>query len=278
MAGFMPLRRFYVEHIQENQARATISGPEARHITRVLRMGRGDRLVLMDGQGRCFQALIEKTDRYNVTVALEKELPPLPAPRVEIILWLAVIKSRGMDFALQKACELGVACIRPFLSERTVVRLQGDRSLKKVGHWRSIVKEASKQSGRKPPHVDEPLYFRELLKREDSESGVKTILWEQEEGRDLKRLLRSCSPVKRFLGVIGPEGGFEGEEVREAEKVGFVPVSLGGGVLRAETAAITLAAIVQYEWGDLGARDFPRRRYRTWTSQRISTGGPGSTI
>jgi 16S rRNA (uracil1498-N3)-methyltransferase len=262
------VRHFFVEEIVAKDGLCTIRGSEARHMTRVLRMGRGDRFILMDGKGTRFQAIIESAGRREVLVTLEKPLPqPLPSP-VEITLGQALLKYRAMDYVIEKTSELGVHRILPFSSERTVVRLNKERFDNKKQHWREIAHSAAKQSDRKLPVEIGPLSsFEALIGSSRAEDGLKVILWEEEMATDLKGVLRESPPftptlpspsrgrvwegVKKFLGIVGPEGGFSEKEVRAAEEAGFVSVSLGQRVLRAETAAITLVAIVQYEWGDL---------------------------
>ncbi len=258
-------------------------------MTRVLRMGRGDRFILMDGKGARFQAIILSAGRREVLVALEKALPQPPPSPVEITLCQALLKSRAMDYVVEKTSELGVNRIYPFSSERTVVRIHGENSANKRRRWREIAQGATKQSNKSSPAEIGPLSsFGELLAKCRQENALKVILWEEEGARDLKGLLKASPPftptpvlstgqalpspsrgrdrparhrsrsgeaggegVKKFIGIVGPEGGFSQEEVRAAKDAGFTSVSLGQRVLRAETAAITLVAVVQYEWGDL---------------------------
>jgi 16S rRNA (uracil1498-N3)-methyltransferase len=266
------LRRFFVEEIEAEDGLCTIRGSEAKHMTRVLRMGRGDRFILMDGKGARFRAIIESAGRREVLVTLEKPLPEPPPSPVEITLCQALLKSRAMDYVIEKTSELGVHRILPFSSERTVVRLNKERFANKKQHWREIAHSAAKQSDRKVPVEIGPLSsFEELVGRTRAEDALKIILWEEEMAKDLMGVLRGSPPftpsqtlplegegrvgVKNFIGIVGPEGGFSEKEVRAAGEAGFVSVSLGQRVLRAETAAITIVAIVQYEWGDLSFSD-----------------------
>ena len=269
------LRRFFVEEIAVEDGTCVISGSEARHITRVLRMGRGNRLILMDGKGARFQVLIESVGHQEVKVVLENPMPKPPRSPVRITICQAVLKSRAMDFLVQKISELGVDDFSPFSSKRTVVRLDRNRAKNKNQHWREIAQSATKQADRRHPMKIDPLSsFGDLMKGIEKDvplrkggallgkgvpllrkrGALKVILWEEESKRNLKHLLGACSPGRRFIGVVGPEGGFDKEEIRAAEKAGFIPTSLGNRVMRAETAAITLAAIVQYEWGDLSLK------------------------
>lgn len=261
------MRRFFVQEIEAKDGLCTIRGSEARHMTRVLRMGRGDRFILMDGKGARFLAVIESAGRREVLVTLEEPLPqPLPSP-VEITLCQALLKSRAMDYVMEKTSELGLHRILPFSSERTVVRLNEERFANKKQHWHELARSVAKQSNRKVPvEIGTLSSFEELVESCRVEYALKVILWEEETATDLKGVLRRSPPftptpvsstgvgVMKFIGVVGPEGGFSEEEVRAAEKAGFVSVSLGQRVLRAETAAVAIVAIVQYEWGDLSMR------------------------
>lgn len=246
------MRRFFVEQIKESDGTCSITGHEARHITRVLRMTAGDRFVLMDSQGARFQVIIESAGSRCVQVTLEKPLPkPLPSP-VMITLCQALLKSRNMDYLIQKTSELGVDRILPFTSERTAITLRRDRIASKMKHWREIAQSSAKQSDRSMPAKIETLYpFAELMAKDKGKDALKVILWEGERSKGLKGMLKTSSPMGTFVGMVGPEGGFTLEEIEAARAAGFVPVSLGNRILRAETAAITMVAIVQYEWGDL---------------------------
>jgi 16S rRNA (uracil1498-N3)-methyltransferase len=250
-------------------------------MTKVLKMGRGDRFILMDGKGARFQAIIESAGRREVLITLEKPLPPPSPSPIEVTLCQALLKSRAMDYVIEKTSELGLHRILPFSSERTVVRPSKERFAKKKQRWREIAHSAAKQSDRKTPLEIGPLFtFEELAWNCRRENALKAILWEEEDATDLKGVFRGSPPftpsppaspeperwragqtlplegedrtgVNKFIGIVGPEGGFSQVEVRAAAEAGFLSVSLGQRVLRAETAAITMVAIVQYEWGDL---------------------------
>jgi 16S rRNA (uracil1498-N3)-methyltransferase len=235
----------------------SIKGAEARHINRVLRMAPGDMILLMDAKGSRCEAVIESACRHAVHVRIAKTLaPPIPSP-IEITLCQALLKAKAMDFVIQKASELGVHEILPFASERTVVRTDPDKHAAKTGHWREIAVNASKQSNRhKPPEVRLPCSMPQLFERWRGKNALKLILWEDENARDLKSLLRGSVPLQKVVGIIGPEGGFSAEEVMSIRQGGFYSVSLGRRVLRAETAAISFVAILQYEWGDLSLQEW----------------------
>lgn len=259
------MKRFFIEKIKPEAGFCTITGSEAKHIYKVLRMGRGDRLILMDNKGARFNAVIESADHRQVRVAIEEPLPsPAPSP-IKITLLQSVLKSTPMDYLIQKTSELGVDLIVSFFSERTVVRPDKEGYMARVRHWREVARSAAKQSGRITPANIYPLNaFQDLADHWGDGHALKVILWEGEESLSLKRVVRSTlspqgeevvandtPPYDEFIGMVGPEGGFSEGEVELAKKWGFIPASLGQRILRAETAAITMVALIQYEWGDL---------------------------
>ena len=142
------LRRFFVEEIEAKDGFCSIVGPEARHISKVLRMGPGDQFILMDRNGARFLASIQTVSPREVKVALIKPLSTPPPSPVQIFFCQALMKSRQMDYLIQKTSELGVDRITPFLSERTVVNLRTDRTDNKLRHWREIAHGAATQSDR----------------------------------------------------------------------------------------------------------------------------------
>jgi 16S rRNA (uracil1498-N3)-methyltransferase len=247
------MRRFFIEKIDPEVKLCTLTGQEARHMYKVLRMEPGDPLILLDRQGRHYQARIDSISRQQVQVKLEKPLPVLTASPLDLTICQAVLKPRAMDLLIEKISELGVTRLRPYISSRTVSRPDAAQAKAKMRHWLAVAQSAAKQSERATPLSIEPVRsFEETLNQLQTEPGCKLILWEAEESRDLKSLLKASAAQTHFIGMIGPEGGFTENEVDLAGAAGFTTVSLGRRILRAETAGITLSALVQYEWGDLG--------------------------
>jgi 16S rRNA (uracil1498-N3)-methyltransferase len=246
------MRRFVVDEILSTQRSFLITGSEAKHMTTVLRMGPGDRVILMDKAGERFQAVIRETTRRHVLVEVESPLPsPAPSP-VHITLCQALLKSNRMDLLVEKTSELGVNRVLPYRAERTVVQVEESKAPSKVRRWQEIAQSAAKQSDRGTPAEIEPLYsFSEMLAVLSTEPAMRILLWEREATRSLKDFLRARSPAARVVAMVGPEGGFTEHEVKEAGEAGFISVSLGSRILRAETAAISLVTVIQYEWGDL---------------------------
>lgn len=187
---------------------------------------------------------------------LEKET--IPPERFEITLAQACLKSDKMELIFQKATELGVSKILPFFSSRTVPKDPGA----KLERWQKIILAAAKQSGRATlPEIMSPCPMPELLTQFDK-TTVRLLLSERRTKRHLKEILRESAAgtslrniipfrIEKIVGLIGPEGGFSDEEMDLAEEAGFIPVSLGRRILRAETAAITFLSVLQYEMGTL---------------------------
>ena len=220
---------------------------------KVLRMKAGDLCALINAKGEGFEAVIETASRKGVYARIIKPLPLKAPSPVQIEICQAVLKPRMMDHMIEKTSELGINRIQPYYSDRTVIKPDKDIGLNRQRHWRMIAQSALKQCGRAiPTDIKEPIDFKEMVMAVAQKKGVKIVLWEGEERSELKTILRANGPAPDFTGIIGPEGGFTGQEVNLMMDAGITPVSVGTRILRAETAAIVLTAIVQYEWGDLG--------------------------
>ncbi len=246
------MRRFFLEKNSVKEGKAIIRGSEAKHIGKVLRLGVGDTLYLLDENGWEYQAAIISKSSKLVEVELLKKSPPRDDPLITVVLGQALPKAKKMDFIVQKATELGVSTIIPFFSERTIPSLDDDQLKKRHIRWKRIALEATKQCGRLVvPHIEEMLPFKEILK-EWSDNYLKIILWEDEKNIKLKQVLSENQPHQRIIILIGPEGGFTAEEVDMARQAGFKSVSLGKYILRTETVGLCLLNILQYEWGEMG--------------------------
>jgi len=224
-----------------------------RYVKSVLRMQKGERLILFDGAGCEYETVITdfSADGVNVEI-LEKKRIRDDAPR--IALFQALPKANKMDSIVRKATELGASKIIPFQSARSIPRLAADKARARVSRWRSIVAEASRQCGRVDiPDVSDVLSFNEMLAAAEG-GALKIIFWEEESEKGAKEVLRdkSCEGAKDISVIIGPEGGFSREEVERAAKKGFISVSLGKNILKVETAAVAILSIIQYELGIFG--------------------------
>ena len=246
------MRRFFLEKNRVKESKATIRGSEAKHIGRVLRLGVGDTLYLLDENGWEYKAEIISKSSKLVEVELLKKSPPREDSSITVVLGQALPKAKKMDFIVQKATELGVSTIIPFFSERTIPSLDDKQLKKRRIRWKRIAAEATKQCGRLVvPQIEEMLPFKEILK-EWSDNSLKIILWEDEKNIKLKQVLSENQPHQKVIILIGPEGGFTAEEVDMARQAGFKSVSLGKYILRTETVGLCLLNILQYEWGEMG--------------------------
>jgi 16S rRNA (uracil1498-N3)-methyltransferase len=246
------MKRFLVEAIGPSLDRLTITGREARYINRVLRMKKGQELIIMDGKGQSFACTIEKVSYQEVTVRIKGPLPPQASSPVKITLCQALIKAQAMDYVIQKATELGVGAIRLFFSERTVIKIEPARATTKMKRWREIMKAACRQCNRADlPNLEPPVSFEEMVERVPKNEILKILLWEDEQNLGLKEIFNRTSPPPHIWTVVGPEGGFTPDEIDVARESGFQTVSLGNRILRADTAALSLLSIIQHEWGDL---------------------------
>jgi 16S rRNA (uracil1498-N3)-methyltransferase len=218
----------------------------SRHIAKSLRMKTGDRIVLCDGKGFDYNCLIESMNEKNIRVRLiEKKLCETEAD-VEVTIYQGLPKSDKMEFIIQKITELGCTGIVPVIMTNCVSVITGKEDRKRE-RWQRIALEAAQQSGRgKVPTVYEPCRFEEALK---NCSGNGIIFYENG-GENLKRVLEEIDNKK--IGVfIGPEGGFTEDEIKRAKESGLKVGTLGKRILRTETAAVTAAALVLYETGNM---------------------------
>jgi 16S rRNA (uracil1498-N3)-methyltransferase len=158
-----------------------------------------------------------------------------------------------MDLVVEKASELGVYCLRPFLAARTVVKPDKKSAANKMRRWNEIACSAAKQSDRKAPMLIDPIHdFVEMLGTLGHDGkNLNLILWEQEREKSISAATTHSGNLDTVAVIVGPEGGFCTEEINSARAAGVSSASLGARILRAETAAITLAAVLQYEFGGL---------------------------
>jgi len=246
------VRRFFVEKIPYHADLILIPEKEANHITKVLRMKEGDRIIIFDGKGKEFESIIDKVSYKEVWVRIIKNLSSRPLSPLKITLAQAAVKGPALDYILQKATELGVNDVVFFYSERTVVKLNTDNLGKKMIRWQEIIKSASRQCGRAfLPDLKPPISFEDFVKGATNKNTLPLILWEREEKHTIKDLLKSVHPVPHVIVVVGPEGGFTDDEIHFAKRYDFRLLSIGRRVLRSDTASIALLSILQYEWGDL---------------------------
>ncbi len=242
--------KFFVQRENIGESTVNITGADANHISRVLRMHTGESLAVCDGNGVDYTCEIAEISSDCVSLKiLEKHLCDAE-PSVSITLFMALPKSDKMEYVVQKCVELGVTKIVPFSSSRCVVKLTDKDKQKKTERWQKISYAAAKQSGRGIiPEVEVPQTFAEVLKR-THEFDLSLFCYECEEENSLKNVL-SENEFKNVCVVVGPEGGFDKAEVESAIVAGFKSVSLGKRILRCETAPGCAVCAILYQTDNL---------------------------
>ncbi|HIE55092.1 MAG TPA: 16S rRNA (uracil(1498)-N(3))-methyltransferase [Chromatiaceae bacterium] len=241
----MRLPRSHVDLPLSAGAQLQLPARVARHLQQVLRMKAGEELLLFNGKdGRGYRArllLVRKDDvRVEILHASEPEQPP----RLALQLALGISRGERMDFALQKAVELGAVSVTPLFTERTVVRLNPQRLEKRLRHWRGVITSATEQSGRRwPTRLQRPESLESWLEHRPK----STLLLDPRAAQSLPDVPH---PGSEPAFLIGPEGGFSEEERELAYRSGCTGVRLGPRILRAETAPLAAMAAAQVLWGD----------------------------
>jgi len=245
------MARFYIPQPRIENGMLSVEGDEVKHIRKVLRLKSGDEISVFDGLGREFEGAIVKEGLSAVVIGIKNVYSSTRDSPLEVTLAQSLLKGEKMDYLIQKATELGIEEIVPFLSSRSVPLLEKSKRIKRHQRWKRIAVEASKQCGRRVvPEIEFLQNYSEMLQRATPDS-LRLILWERE-GVKLKEILERPKERKKIFFVVGPEGGFSEGEVDEAKGSGFTPVTLGRRILRAETASLCLLSILQYELGDMG--------------------------
>jgi 16S rRNA (uracil1498-N3)-methyltransferase len=208
-------------------------------------------LVLFNGSEKEYEGIIIEESPSSVVMKVENISFPAKESPLEITLAQSLLKGEKMEYLIQKATELGINRIVPFFSSRSVPLLDKSKKLRRYHRWEKIAVEACKQCGRIAVPKVEPLQnYSEMLGMAPSEA-LRLILWEKK-GQGLKEVLKGSEGRTKIFFVVGPEGGMSDEEVGDAEKAGFIPITLGKRILRSETAGLCLLSVLEYEWGDLG--------------------------
>ncbi len=236
--------RFFVAGEAIAEGRALLRGEERHHL-RVRRLRPGARVELFDDRGRVFDAVVNSVAGDQVELAVvEKGVAARESP-LDLTLAVASLKADKIDLVVEKATELGVTRVVLFSCRRAL----GGSGPARVERWRRIATSAAKQCGRsRVPAIEGPEPLSHLAGRQ---ADLKLVCWED---AGAAAALPPPGAATSVLIAVGPEGGFDGEEVGELQRAGFRAVSLGPRILRGETAAIVAAALAQRHWGDLGPR------------------------
>ena len=251
------MHKFFTPRENFSETEGRIVGDDVKHIYKVLRLASGEKVVLNNCEGEEFLGEVKSVDKTEVIISILEKLDINNESEVKIHLFQGLPKSQKMDLIVQKGTELGITEFIPTLTSRVDVKLKGD--FKKLDRLNRIALEAAKQSKRTiVPKVVEPITFEDILNRintvdlmlvpyENAENfGIKTLFKElREKDVDLKS-------IKNIGILVGPEGGFEEEEIDSLKEMGAYIITLGSRILRTETAGFVATSLIQYELGDLG--------------------------
>ena len=253
------MHKFFTEPYNINETEGKILGDDVKHIYKVLRLSEGEEVVLNNCEGLEYLGEIKTITKSEVVVSIIKKLDINNESKVKVHLFQGLPKGQKMDLIVQKGTELGIFEFIPTITARVDVKLKGE--FKKLDRLNRIALEASKQSKRSiVPQVKEVIEFKEAL-NQLKEMDLTIIPYENAEDFGIKSLVNYLNNKNIDLDniynvgiLIGPEGGFEEEEIHELKEQGGYIVTLGNRILRTETAGFTATALIQYELGDLGGK------------------------
>jgi len=241
----MTRRRFHAPQSAFNQQTVTLTADEARHLRDVLRLKPGDEVYVFDGRGREFRCSISNTKRDSAELRIESEVEPAkPESQLQLNLCVALLKGEKFDLVVQKATELGVTQVTPLITRYADIHLRDAAdATKRTARWQRIALEAAKQSGRAfVPEISLPLAFEAALDIEGA-----GVMFSERGGE----VFESLPVTGSMTALVGSEGGWSDEEIDAARARDFHIVTLGGRILRAETAAIAVTTLLQHRFGDL---------------------------
>lgn len=242
--GDLRITRIFSEQALGEETQVELPPGPAAHVAQVLRLRMGDSLILFDGEGRDYPGRLLVATRKRVRVAIGRPTEAEPEASLAVRLGIGVSKGERMDYAIQKAVELGVASICPLFTKRSVVRLDEARLKKRQEHWRGVVIAACEQSGRR--RLPE-LASSTSLERWLTQKHPCPLLLDH---RSTTSMPDIAAPARELTLLVGPEGGLAPEERALARDSGFRPIRLGPRVLRTETAPLAALAAAQILWGD----------------------------
>ena len=242
----MRIPRIYLSQPLHSDNEIELDSNALRHVAQVLRLKAGHPLILFNGQGGEFEAKLVKVEKRQAIAQIGRFHDVSRESNLVTHLGLGISKGERMDFALQKAVELGVSEITPLFTEHCVIQLTGSRVVKKQEHWQAVMISACEQSGRNTiPVLNATATFTDWL------STIQTptrLILDPQANTGLSTI---TLPKPEVALTVGPEGGFSEAEIKQARRAEFIGVSLGPRVLRTESAAVASLTAVQCLWGDL---------------------------
>lgn len=238
------MRRFFAPKDSFSDGSVALDADETRHLRDVLRLRVGEEISVFNGEGQEFRCTITAIGKKSSELSVVEEIEPasLESP-LEITVATTILNGEKYDLIIQKAVELGVTRLIPMNTIRCDVKLKD--AVKRMDRWRRIAMEATKQTGRaKLMSIGEPAAFDQVLAEN---KGENIVLFSERDGKDFSTI----TVDKKITALYGPKGGWDDVELELAAKHGVKIVTLGGRILRAETASIAITAILQHRFGDL---------------------------
>lgn len=245
------MHHFFVTPSQVTESVIYVEGQDVNHMKNVLRMKPGEQVGISDGNNQKYICEVSQYEENRAILLIREKMEADTELSSKLYLFQGLPKSDKMEFIIQKAVELGAYEVIPVATRRSVVKLDPKKAAKKVERWGSISESAAKQAGRSLiPDVAEVMSYAEALKKA-RELDVILIPYELAEGMDeTKRKIRSIKRGQSVGIFIGPEGGFEKEEVEQAVENGAFPITLGRRILRTETAGLAILSVLMFELED----------------------------
>lgn len=242
------MHHFFVTPQQISGDKIRIEGGDVNHMKNVLRMKLHEKAEISDGESRTYLCEVEAYEEDVAVLHILEEMEADTEPASKLYPFQGLPKSDKMELIVQKAVELGVYQVIPVAMKRSVVRLDDKKAAKKADRWNSIAESAAKQAGRsRIPEVTMPLSYKEALKMAE-ELDVTLLPYELAGGMEVTREVIRQIKSGQSVGIfIGPEGGFEPEEVDAAVSMGAKVITLGRRILRTETAGLATLAVLMFE-------------------------------
>jgi len=242
--------KFFIQKSNLFQNSLEITGQDAYHIAKVLRMREGEKLVVVDEEKTEYVTVIKSIGKNSVCTEILCFAKNDQEPEVDITLFQGIPKQAKMESIIQKSVEIGARAIIPVMTERTVIKMDGTDS-NKLSRWRKIAKEAAKQCQRGIiPLVENPVTYTHIVSM-ISKYDLIILPYEKELNTKISQCIKAKESIRNACVIIGPEGGFTEQEVKIAMQQGAIPVNLGARMLRTETASIVALTLLMHELGQM---------------------------
>jgi 16S rRNA (uracil1498-N3)-methyltransferase len=248
------MHKFFTRPELLNSEEARIVGEDVKHIYKVLRIAKGEKVVVNNQMGEEYFGEVLDVSKQEVSIKILERLEINSESNIDIFLFQGLPKAAKMDYIVQKTTELGFKEIIPIITDRVDVKLKGE--FKKLDRLQRIALEACKQCKRSIiPKVLEPIDF-EGLKQAIKNMDLVIVPYENAKGLGIRNLVKNIdvNKVRSIAIIVGPEGGFEEYEIKELKELGAHIITLGPRIFRTETAGLICGSLLQYELGDIGGK------------------------